>query len=133
MFYIVLCFLSACALGVELISLGSTVSLDSVPYYIPSTPYSKVPNFQSYILAGKGGGYDAIVPVTVVKATSAAFTLAQLQQTIVTYGKEDDVWQPGFLSGKHNGSFGEAERCYLANSVFFLVKRAELVSHLHPI
>lgn len=112
MIYIVLCFLSACALGVtsvELISTGSTLSLDSVPYYIPSIPYTKIPNFQSHVLAGKGSGCDGIVPVTVVKATSAAFTLAQLEQTVVTYGKEDDVWQPGFLSGKHNGSFGEGK------------------------
>lgn len=95
----VLCFLCACVLAVELTSTGSTAALDGVPYYIPSAPYAKIPNFQSQILAGKGSGYGGIVPVTVVKATSATFTLAQLDQTIATYGKEDDVWQETFLSG----------------------------------
>ena len=110
MICVVLCFLCACALGVELISTGSTVALDGIPYYIPRMPYVKIPNFQSHILAGKGSGYGGIVPVTVVRATSAAFTLAQLEQTVATYGREDDVWQAGFLSGEQNGSFDDAER-----------------------
>lgn len=98
----VLCFLYACTIAVELTSTGSTAALDGVPYYIPSTPYANIPNFQSQILAGKGSGYGGIVPVTVVKATSATFTLARLDQTIATYGEEDDVWQESFLSGRRN-------------------------------
>lgn len=98
----VLAFLCACALAVELTSTGSTAALDGVPYYIPSTPYTKIPNFQSTILAGKGSGYGGIVPVTVVGANSATFTLAQLDQTVATYGIEDDVWQESFLSGRRS-------------------------------
>ena len=115
MIHVILCFLCACALGLDLISTGSTVALNGIPYYLPSTPYSKIPNFQSRILAGKGSGYGGTVPVTVVKATSASFTLAQLDQTIATYSKVDDVWQPGFLSGKHD-RFGDAEHCSPARS-----------------
>lgn len=98
----ILCFLYTCAISVELTSTGSTAALNGVPYYIPSTPYAQIPSFRPQILAGKGSGYGGIVPVTVVKATSAAFTLAQLDQTVATYGKEDDVWQDGFLSGRRS-------------------------------
>ena len=101
MIIVTLCFLCACALGVELTSTGSTAALDGIPYYIPSTPYAKIPNFQSQVLAGKGSGYAGIVPVTVVKATSAVFTLAQLDQAVAAYG-EDDVWQESFLSGRRS-------------------------------
>ena len=96
----ILFFLGAYVLAIELTSTGSTVALDGVPYYIPSMPYAKIPDFQFQILSGKGSGYGGIVPVTVVKATSATFTLAQIDQTIATYGKEDDVWQESFLSGR---------------------------------
>lgn len=94
-----LCLLFAFTTAVELTSTGSTAALDGVPYYIPSTPYANIPNFRSQILAGQGSGLGGMVPVTVVKATSATFALAQLDQTIATYAKEDDVWQEGFLSG----------------------------------
>lgn len=97
--------LCACAWGIELTSTGSTAALNGIPYYIPGTPYAMIPDFQSHILAGKGGGYGGIVPVTVVEPTSALFTLAQLDQAVETYGKEDDVWQEGFLSGKRLTSF----------------------------
>lgn len=103
----------AYALAVELTSTGSTATLDGVPYYIPSTPYAKIPNFSSQILAGKGSGFGGIVPVTVVKASSATFTLAQLDQTITTYGIEDDVWQESFLSGRQAQVFADLQRIAL--------------------
>ena len=102
MICVILCFLCAFAFGLDLISTGSTVALNGIPYYVPSTPYVKIPNFNSRVLAGKGSGYAGIVPVTVVKATAAA-SLAQLKGTITTYGSDDDVWQTGFLSSRHNG------------------------------
>ena len=112
-------------------STGSTVALNGVPYYVPSTPYVKIPNFNSRVLAGKGSGYGGIVPVTVVKATAAA-TLAQLKQTITTYGSDDDVWQTGFLSSRHN-RVGDAERCSSAKSTDSLMLEADFASHLHSI
>lgn len=132
MIYVILCFLSTFALGLDLISTGSTIALNGIPYYIPSTPYVKIPNFHSRVLAGKGSGYGGIVPVTVVKAT-AAVTLTQLSQTITAYGNDDDVWQTGFLSSRHN-RVGDAELCSPAKSWEFLVGKADLAaSHLHPI
>ena len=119
MICVILSFLCTFALGLDLISTGSTVALNGVPYYIPSTPYVKIPNFHSRVLAGKGSGYGGIVPVTVVKA-AAAVTLAQLKGTITTYGSDDDVWQTGFLSSRHN-RLGDAELCSSAKSSEFLV------------
>lgn len=113
-----LCFLCARAYGIELASTGSTAALDGVPYYIPSTPYATIPNFQSQILAGKESGFGGIIPVTVVKATSATFTLAQLDQAVETYGKEDDVWQESFLSSKRSSSlYACVEHCSPARSL----------------
>ena len=131
MICVILCFLCTIVLGLDLISTGSTVALNGVPYYIPSTPYVKIPNFNSRVLAGKGSGYGGIVPVTVVKAT-AAVTLAQLNRTITGYGSDDDVWQTGFLSSRHN-RFDDAELCSSAKSSEFLVGEADFASHLHPI
>ena len=131
MICVILCSLCTFALGLDLISTGSTVTLNGVPYYIPSTPYVKIPNFQSRVLAGKGSGYGGIVPVTVVKAT-AAVTLAQLKGTITTYGSDDDVWQTGFLSSRHD-RFSDAELRSSAKSSEFLVGEADFASHLRPI
>ena len=131
MICVILCFLCTFALGLDLISTGSTVALNGVPYYIPSTPYVKIPNFNSRVLAGKGSGYGGIVPATVVQAT-AAVTLAQLDRTIAAYGSDDDVWQTGFLSSMHN-RIGEAELCSSAKSPEFLVGEADFASHLHPV
>ena len=97
---LVLSFLLAYAFAVELSSPGSTAFLDGVPYYIPSAPYATILKFQSHLLAGKGGGFGGIVPVSVVNPGSATFTLAQLDQTVASYGTEDDVWQKGFLSSR---------------------------------
>ena len=131
MICVILCFLCTFALGLDLVSTGSTVALNGVPYYIPSTPYFKIPNFNSRVLAGKGSGYGGIVPATVVKAT-AAVTLAQLSRTIAAYGSDDDVWQPGFLSGRHD-RLGDAKLCSSAKSSQFLVGEADFASHLHPV
>ena len=135
MITVVLGLLFAYAFAVELISTGSTVALDGVPYYIPSTPYVRIPNFQSQILAGKGSGFGGIVPVTVVKASSATFTLAQLDQTLATYGTEDDVWQESFLSGRRNSTLWECAESY-ALGLFSLYRGrevAEFSSYIHPI
>ena len=91
----------------------------------------KIPNFHSRVLAGKGSGYGGIVPVTVVKAT-AAVTLTQLKETITTYGSDDDVWQTGFLSSRHD-RVGDAELCSSIKSSELLVRKADFASHLHPI
>ena len=131
MICIISCFLFPFAFGLDLISTGSTVALNGVPYYVPSTPYVKIPSFNSRVLAGKGSGYGGIVPVTVVKAT-AAVTLAQLKSTITAYGSEDDVWQTGFLSSTHD-RVGDLELCSSAKSSEFLVGEADFASHLHPI
>ena len=89
---------SALVSAVDLTSTGSTLALDGVPYYIPSTAYTSISNFQSQILTGSSTTFDGLVPVTVVDADAASFNLQQLGQTISSFGSDDDVWGEGFLS-----------------------------------
>lgn len=87
--------------GFNLTATGSTVSLNGIPYYISGKPYASVPNFNSQSLAGTHSVLGGLVPVTVVSTGSVTFNLLELGQTVEGFGKTDDVWGEGFLSGMY--------------------------------
>lgn len=75
----------------QLMSTGSTLALNGVPYYVPSTPFSSLPSFQSSILSGVTSAQFGLVPVT--------FVLENLVTTLDSFETQDDVWSTGFLPG----------------------------------
>ena len=94
-------FISSQTSASLLTSTGSTVELGGIQYYVSSKSVASVPStFYNQALAdGKSIGTPWI-PITVVKATPAAFGTTDLQSTLKTYGDTDDVWTTGFLSGR---------------------------------
>ena len=86
--------------GWVLTSTGSTIELAGIPYYVSSKAFASVPNslYTQSLAGGKSVGTPWI-PVTVVKATSGAVSITELQSTLKSFGESDDVWTTDFLSG----------------------------------
>lgn len=100
--FLLFSIVSAILLGftlANLVSEGSTVSLNGIPYYIPGTPYASEPRFKFLASNYSTNVLGGLVPVTVVATSSVNFNLAELQKTLNGFEESDDVWQAGFLSG----------------------------------
>lgn len=89
--------LSTSAQAVSLISTGSSVMLNEIPYYIPAAPVTTLrvhPNqFRSTISAA------GLVPLTVFETSLLTFSQKDLDDTVANYTARDDVFQAGFLQG----------------------------------
>lgn len=101
LFSIVSAVLLGLTVALDLASLGSTVTLNGIPYYIPGTPYASKPSFKARTRGNATTVLGGLTPVTVVATNSVTFNLVDLLQTVKDYEKSDDVWQPGFLSGMY--------------------------------
>ena len=100
--YLLFSIVSAILLGfalANLVSEGSTVSLNGIPYYIPGTPYASEPRFKVRTPGHSTNVLGGLVPVTVVATSSVTFNLVDLQKKLKGFQESDDVWQAGFLSG----------------------------------
>ena len=100
--FILFSIVSAILLGftlANLVSEGSTVSLNGIPYYIPGTPYASEISFKVRASDYSTNVLGGLVPVTVVATSSVNFNLVELQKTLKGFEENDDVWQAGFLSG----------------------------------
>ena len=83
-----------------LASLGSTLALDGIYYYVPATPFANVEHdFSSNVLRGKETA-AGLVPVTVISGVGANFSQIELGKTLVGFAADDDVWGTGFLGGE---------------------------------
>jgi len=72
---------------------GRTVSLNSIPYYVPPTAVGQIPINAAF-------GRTGLVPLTVVNSSSLVYTADQLNTVIPLYTAADDVFQTGFLQGR---------------------------------
>lgn len=100
--FILFSIVSAILLGftfADLVSEGSTISLNGIPYYIPGTPYASEPSLKVQASCNSTTVLDGLVPVTVVTTSSVFFNQVELQKTLEGFKESDDVWQAGFLSG----------------------------------
>ena len=102
--------LGVCALGLVLetvctraqqiiISTGSTLSLNGIPYYVPGKAFASGYKSLYATCAGKVPG-SSLVPVTVVNFNAATTSLSALQTALDGFGALDDVWGDAFLSGE---------------------------------
>ena len=84
----------------DLESSGVTVSLGSIPYYIPGNPIASE-NVDVYATCSSRSQKTilGLIPITVVDFSSATFSLATLATTVAGFQKQDDVWSNAFLSG----------------------------------
>ena len=79
----------------SLILSGQTLDLDGISYYLPPEPFTVVSAFPVDGLYSAGG----LVPVTVVGTSDMQINQDRLSTIIEEYGKLDDIWNPGFLTG----------------------------------
>ena len=95
------CFLLRATSAALVTATGSTVELGGIPYYVSSKPVASAPSscYTQALAIGMSMGTPWI-PVTVVKATPAAFGVTELQNTLKTFGETDDVWTTAFLSSR---------------------------------
>lgn len=77
-----------CSVSSTLLTTGTTVTVNGVPYYLPGSPTAILAAGSIPIPQQKAG----LVPVTVVNSTDVTGATAG-------FGS-DDVWQPDFLEGK---------------------------------
>lgn len=99
-----------CASAFSLVETGSTLYLDSIPYYIPATPFITLNSWslrQHYDAKKSSGG---LLPVTVVNVKNSGFGVKELSDVVSGFAN-DDVWGEGFLDGKSRR----------INHVFFLI------------
>jgi len=73
---------------------GRTVTVNSIPYYLPGAPLATIPTNTVF-------GRTGLVPLTVTNSSSLVYTTAQLTNSIAAYTAADDVFQTGFLQGKY--------------------------------
>lgn len=77
---------------------GSTLYLDSIPYYIPATPFTTIDpaSLGDYHAKKSSSG---LLPVTVVSVQKNKFGVKELDNVVSDFAK-DDVWGEGFLGGE---------------------------------
>ena len=97
-------FLFLCILdinGQDSLSIGFTVSLNHILYYVPGRPLtSGYPSIYSAFASDSTGLPFGLVPVTVINLDSASLNIQTVETIVETFGKQDDVWGKAFLPGK---------------------------------
>ena len=79
-----------------LVSTGTTVRLNGVPYYVPPDAVGRLPSNITRIPGDFG-----LLPITVVSTNSSSFGNGDFQTLRTSFSETDDVFQDGFLQGSH--------------------------------
>ncbi|KAG4443865.1 hypothetical protein IFR05_000631 [Cadophora sp. M221] len=75
---------------------GSTVNVDGIFYYVPSTPVSSLGVGWSQLKRAATPGED-LIPLTVMNGDFMTFDASDLKRKVETYSATDDVFSLGFL------------------------------------
>lgn len=78
---------------------GSTVNVDDIFYYVPSTPVSSLGVAWNQLKSAITPGED-LIPLTVMSGDFATFDSRKLKEEVDKYSSSDDVFSPGFLQGQ---------------------------------
>lgn len=80
----------------RLVGDGKVTTLNSIPYYIGGTSIAKLSGFSSYTFGQNFPGQD-LIPLTILHADGATFSIEEYNVTISDFNSRDDVFQNGFL------------------------------------
>lgn len=82
----------------SLVETGSTLTLNSVSYYIPASPFTTIDpvSLNKYYTKNSSSG---LLPVTVINVKEQGFGVKELGDVVSGFAK-DDVWGEGFLGGE---------------------------------
>ncbi len=79
---------------------GTTVNVDDIFYYVPSTPISSLGVGWDQLNSAASTGED-LIPLTIMTGDFSTFDDEALQVVVEKYTAADDVFSTGFLQGKH--------------------------------
>jgi hypothetical protein len=77
---------------------GSTMNVDGIFYYVPSTPVSKLGATSDQLKTATTNGED-LIPFTVITDSASIFSTSTLQTILSGFAADDDVFSSGFLQG----------------------------------
>jgi hypothetical protein len=77
---------------------GSTINVDGIFYYVPSTPVSKLGATSDQLKTATTNGED-LIPFTVITDNASVFSTSTLQSIVSNFAADDDVFSSGFLQG----------------------------------
>ena len=136
---IILALLSVVQAG-SLVSTGSTLMFNGIPYYIPADPVATL-EVTSHLLKSLPSA-AGLIPLTVISTPSLSFAQADLDAAVAIFTVADDVFQGGFVEGK-SSSFTHAlpflvvefmsihgDMCGFLTQVYQMRERTPIVSRL---
>jgi hypothetical protein len=77
---------------------GSTMDVDGIFYYVPSTPVSRLEATSDQLKTATTNGED-LIPFTVITDNASIFSTSTLQSIVTSFAADDDVFSSGFLQG----------------------------------
>jgi hypothetical protein len=77
---------------------GSTMDVDGIFYYVPSTPVSRLEATSDQLKTATTNGED-LIPFTVITDNASIFNTSALQSIVTSFAADDDVFSSGFLQG----------------------------------
>ena len=77
---------------------GSTMNVDGIFYYVPSTPVSRLEATSDQLKTATTNGED-LIPFTVITDNASIFNTSTLQSIVTSFAADDDVFSSGFLQG----------------------------------
>jgi hypothetical protein len=80
---------------------GSTMNVDGIFYYVPSTPVSKLGATSDQLKTATTNGED-LIPFTVITDNASIFSTSTMQSIVNGYTADDDVFSSGFLQGTYH-------------------------------
>jgi hypothetical protein len=80
---------------------GSTMNVDGIFYYVPSTPVSKLGTTSDQLKTATTNGED-LIPFTVITDNASIFSTSTMQSIVNGYTADDDVFSSGFLQGTYH-------------------------------
>ena len=84
--------------AVLIVSTGSTLMLNRVPYYIPADPVTTL-RVSPSVLKSLPSAAD-LIPLTVISTPSLSFSQADLDAAVAIFSVADDVFQSSFVESK---------------------------------
>lgn len=79
---------------------GTTVNVDDIFYYVPSSPVSSLGVGWDHLKIAAAPGED-LIPLTIMSGDFSTFDGGALQTEVEKYTAADDVFSIGFLQGKN--------------------------------
>lgn len=83
----------------QTVSLGTTVTLGNISYFVPPTPVARLDFSKSNEAVPLKKSGQSLIPFTFADASTSQFSSNQLATVLAKNDASDDVWTESFLAG----------------------------------